>query len=219
MTTATWTPEAAERLTRYLDSNDLSAGMGTEEEEICSIVAINLALTNTLTDDIPECMSQVIGEWIIAIQDAMPDTLRNSAEWKRLLPESAGTGRELERERLAIIMEWLWETVLPHYQESADQHNLGDQWRQMCENRNDTSASLVQEALFLKSTTIGVGTVERNLMYVAGHAEVAARHVAGLVNHSHAGEAAMYAAFATVYATREGWESFSPTGLLERLVH
>ena len=44
----------------------------------CSVAAINLALFGRLTDHVPPCMSLVVGRWIIRIQDAMPDTMRNS---------------------------------------------------------------------------------------------------------------------------------------------
>jgi hypothetical protein len=70
----------------------LPSGLGTEESA-CSIAAINLALTGELTDDIPDCMSEVIGRWIIPTQDAMPAELRNSPRWKSLLPLAAGTGQ------------------------------------------------------------------------------------------------------------------------------
>src|SRR6476661_3832939 len=99
----TFPEDAAARLTHYLATHHLPTGIGTKEEA-CSIAAINLALTGKLTDRIPECMSPVIGKWIIRIQDAMPDEMRNSAAWKALLPAAAGTGRDREADRLRIIM-------------------------------------------------------------------------------------------------------------------
>ena len=79
-------------ITDFLEGRHIPSGLGTAEEA-CSIAAINLALTGELTDHIPDCMSLVIGKWIIVVQDAVPDELRNSAEWRRLLPLAAGTGR------------------------------------------------------------------------------------------------------------------------------
>ena len=91
--TTVWTQEADARLRDYLASHELVAGIGTEES-MCSVVAINLALTAGLSDTIPMCMSKVIGQWMIVVQDAMPWEIRNSSGWKCLLPMAAGTGRE-----------------------------------------------------------------------------------------------------------------------------
>ncbi|MGL5733857.1 MAG: hypothetical protein ACRCYS_03230, partial [Beijerinckiaceae bacterium] len=49
----------------------LSQGLG-DKDNACSVAAINLALSGTLSDDIPACMSRVIGRWIIRTQDSMP---------------------------------------------------------------------------------------------------------------------------------------------------
>lgn len=104
--TTVWTQETDARLRDYLASHELADGIGTEESA-CSVAAINLALTAELTDTIPMCMSKVVGQWMIVVQDAMPSEMRNSSGWKRLLPMAAGTGREREEERLALVMDWM----------------------------------------------------------------------------------------------------------------
>lgn len=123
----------------------LPAGLGTEESA-CSIAAINLALSGRLTDEIPACMSAVIGKWIIRVQDAMPDEMRNSDRWKNLLPLAAGTGRGYEQERLQIILEWMWTTVLPTLQPLADRQGFGDAWQRMTEERSVKAAEAMAEA-------------------------------------------------------------------------
>ena len=138
MTTA-WTQEADARLRDYLASHELVAGIGAEESA-CSVAAINLALTAELTDSIPMCMSKVIGEWMMAVQDVMPSEMRNSSGWKCLLPMAAGTGREREEERLALVMDWLWGTVLPDLQSVADQGGFGAEWRTMCMEKSPDAA-------------------------------------------------------------------------------
>lgn len=114
------TPEQKQQISDYLKDRPISKGIGTREQA-CSIAAINLALTGELTDNIPDCMSEVIGRWIIVIQDTMPFDMRNSNEWRILLPEAAGTGREKESARMGIILDWMWETVLPTLKPIADQ--------------------------------------------------------------------------------------------------
>ena len=88
----------------------LAVGVGTVEQA-CSIAALNLGLTGTLTDTVPDCMSRVIGSWIIGVQDRMPDTIRDSAAWRELLVLSAGTGRGYEAERLALALSWMWKAL------------------------------------------------------------------------------------------------------------
>lgn len=117
--TTTITPEQQAAIATYLEGRHIAAGLGTKEEP-CSIAAINLALSGQLTDEIPGCMSVVIGGWIIGVQDAMPDKMRNGKAWRRLLPLAAGTGRQHEAKRLDIILDWVWETVFPTLHPQAD---------------------------------------------------------------------------------------------------
>ena len=123
---STWTEAADERLRAYLrrDGYDIPAGMGTRRAA-CSVAAINLALTGELTDQVPRCMSTVIGHWIISTQDNLSDEVRNSAEWRDLLPLAAGTGRDelREMERARILREWagrVLETVVANLQEGQE---------------------------------------------------------------------------------------------------
>src|SRR5882724_1651462 len=159
--------EARKKLEEYLATHDLPAGLGSEEAA-CSVAAINLALTGTLTDKIPNCMSYVIGRWMIRIQDAMPSDIRNSQEWKFLLPLAAGTGRQYEQERRKIVVAWLWETVIPYFQSYADRIGMGDEWREMTEKRDYDSAIKARD----------VARVIRDKNWTADAAAVAAVAVA-----------------------------------------
>ena len=142
-----WTKEVDARLREYLfrPGYEIPKGIGTEKAA-CSVAAINLALSGELTDRIPDCMSRVVGRWIIKVQDTMPAAMRNSREWRELLPLAAGTGRDREQERLARILDWMWETVLPTVQPLADEHGYGDQWRTMCDQRTEAAARAAKAA-------------------------------------------------------------------------
>ncbi len=189
MNTTVWTQEADARLRDYLASHEVAEGIGTEESA-CSVAAINLALTAELTDTIPMCMSKVIGQWMMIVQDEMPSEMRNSSGWKRLLPMAAGTGREREEERLALVMDWMWGTVLPDLQSVADQGGFGAEWRTMCVEKSPEAA--------LAAAAFAAGT--------------AARDAAGTAAMAAAGGAAFADAFAAA------WERYDPVGLLARLV-
>lgn len=120
---------------------ELAKGLGTKEKA-CSIAAINLALTGKLTDTIPDCMSVVVGKWVIGVQDAAPASVcRDNPRWRALLPLAAGTGREREKERLDVLMEWMWGTVLPLVQPIADAIGFGAKWRELCEKRTPEAAA------------------------------------------------------------------------------
>ncbi|HTN59057.1 MAG TPA: hypothetical protein VL043_12380, partial [Protaetiibacter sp.] len=143
---STITLDDERKIATWLDEHPvLAVGVG-DRESACSIAAINLALTGELTDEIPECMSPTIGRWIIRVQDAMPDDIRNSAEWRSLLPRAAGTGRDLEEQRRAIILDWMWGTVLPSLQDLADEHGFGLEWRMMTTERTAEAATTAKAA-------------------------------------------------------------------------
>jgi hypothetical protein len=143
---STLTMEQQNKIAAWLDQHPtLAVGLGTKERA-CSVAAINLALTGKLTDTIPECMSPVVGRWIIRVQDAMPAEIRDSVEWRTLLPLAAGTGREFENERRAVIMEWMWGVVLPSVQPVADAGGFGVVWAEMCEKRTTDATQLAAAA-------------------------------------------------------------------------
>lgn len=137
---STLTQLEQQKITDWLASHDLPAGLGNKEAA-CSIASINLALTGRLTDNVPECMSPVIGRWIIGVQDAMPPTMRNSAEWKRLLPLAAGTGRDFESARLDKILNWMWTRVLPELLPVARGRGYGDAWQRMLDGKSADAAT------------------------------------------------------------------------------
>jgi hypothetical protein len=138
-------PIDTQKIADVVNRMHLPSGLGTHENA-CSIAAINLALTGELTDRIPACMSEVIGRWIVVTQDAMPDSMRNSPEWKRLLPLAAGTGRAHEKERLGVLLAHMWAVSLPLIQPVADAQGFGDKWRTMTTEKTAATAWAAAEA-------------------------------------------------------------------------
>ena len=205
--TTVWTQEADARLRDYLASHELVVGIGTEEST-CSVAAINLALTEKVTDAIPMCMSEVVGQWMMAVQDVMPSEMRNSSGWKRLLPMAAGTGRKREEERLALIMDWMWGTVLPDLQSVADQGGFGAEWRTMCVEKSPDAAWAARDAAWAARAAGAAATgAARAAAWDAGDAAWAvtwAARAAGAAGAAATGAAA--------------WERYDPVGLLARLV-
>ena len=105
-TTADQRRRIAERLAGI---EHLSVGVGTERSP-CSIAAINLALSGRLTDDVPECASPARCAFVIGLQDRLPASIRDSAEWRAALPLLAGT-RGMPEDLRPVLIPWLWERL------------------------------------------------------------------------------------------------------------
>ena len=219
------------KIAELVNRMTLCDGVGTTESA-CSIAAINLALSGRLTDDIPECMSPVIGNWIIKIQDAMPASVRNSAEWKNLLPGAAGTGREFEEQRLAVITDWMWTDVLPLLQPLANEQGFGVEWQVMCAEKTAAAATAAARAARADADAAADAAAARAARaaddaaraaraYAARAAAVAAAAAAADAVAVAAADAVAVAAAADD-AARTGadnfWIQVSPVNLLKQLV-
>lgn len=226
---STITQEQQQAIASFLVGKHIPVGLGSRKEP-CSIAAINLALRGKLTDKIPECMSPVVGNWIIYVQDAMPDAMRNSERWRSLLPLAAGTGRKRDGERLAIILDWIWGTVLPSLQPLADKGGFGGAWCRMTTERTAAAAAGVAEvaaeaAAAVAAEAAAAATAEALWMAYAARlaaraAELADRTERTAEAAARAAEAAEATAEAVVVPAEQcaAWERFDPCGLLERLV-
>jgi hypothetical protein len=211
---STLTHEEEQQIAEWLaDHPTLTQGVGTEEAA-CSVAAWNLALTGTLTDKIPDCASEVIGRWIIGVQDSCPpEHGRGHPEWLRLLPLAAGTGRAHEAERLAIVLDWMWGTVLPSLQPVADKNGFGKQWKVMCTVRTHAAADAAGNA--------AAAMYAEDAMYAAD----SAADVADVADASNAADAAYAAAYASNAADAAGrmagrdvWAMFAPVEVLRKLI-
>ena len=214
---STLTHEEEQKIVEWLaDHPTLTNGVGTEEAA-CSVAAWNLALTGTLTDTIPDCASEVIGKWIIAVQDSCPpEHGRGHPEWLRLLPLAAGTGRAHEAERLAIVMDWMWGTALPSLQPVADKNGFGKQWREMCESRTADAADAARCAARYAAAAdaaYAARCAARCAAYVTADAAFTANAA------KYAKYAAADAAYAAAHAAgRDVWATFAPVEVLRQLI-
>ena len=210
---------------RLAAQSNIPAWLGNEHEA-CSVGAINLALTGQLTGEVPECMSHIIGWWIIRTQDRMPADMRNSTEWRALLPLAAGTGRDpaLEKRRSALIVQHMWEVVLPLVQPRADAQGYGVAWREMCEQRTEDSARKAHKAVIRRPLPWAV--VESSVItsdYAATAANANLR--ANETDNAYAADDTAYAAYAACSATVNvaeyvaDWQKLDPINLLQQLVN
>lgn len=221
---STLTQEQEAKITEWLAAHPtLTEGVGTKEAA-CSVAAWNLALTGTLTDEIPDCASEVIGRWIIVVQDSCPpEHGRGHPEWLRLLPLAAGTGRAHDAERMAIVLDWMWSTVLPSLQLIADQQGFGEKWRVMCETRTSAAAHAAKAAAWEAGHAADAAAdaakyaAESAAAHAAAHAAEKAGHAARYARY--AGHAAADAALcATRVICLDAWAAFAPVEVLRKLI-
>ena len=202
--------DQSQKIASLLSTVTLGHGVGTKARP-CTMAAINLAIDGRLTDEIPECVSPVIGNWVIIIQDAMPLDRLNGARWRALVPAIAGTGREHDGERIGIIMDWMWGIALPQLQPVADAGGFGSEWRTMCADRTAMAARAAARA------------AEAAARAAAWAAEAAARAAAARAAAMAAADAAARTAAGAAARTAAGmtaeyWTAIDPERLLEQLI-
>lgn len=103
-------------LAEYLDTRTLCHFLG-EHDCSCSIGTINLFLGVGLYSLVPDSMSPIVGEFIIAVQDVLPLEVINSARWKKMLCAAMETGSEDEERRTLVVDTWIGEHIKPHLSE------------------------------------------------------------------------------------------------------
>lgn len=222
---STLSNEAQQSIRNFLKGHTLVRGLGNKQNA-CSIAAINLALSGRLTDEVPSCMSEIIGYWIVRIQDSMPNEIRNSDEWRNLLPLAAGTGRELEAERFRDIINWYWD-MMPACQDTASRFGIGEIWSEATAKK-DASALLkemdyrkakgIQAQVRERANRVAIASVDSVKKFRSGHESMyyAGAWVAG-------GVIAMIELCCVdlVYQEEvraEFWRKIDPAGLLAKLI-
>jgi hypothetical protein len=207
---STLTIEEQKKIEDFLKDAKLSKGLG-EPASTCSLGAINLALSDTLTDKIPDCMSDVIGRWIIGVQDEISSEMRNSEQWKNLLPLAAGTGRDeaKEEKRSKIVIDFVWE-LLKQLQPIAEEKGFGDDWLSLTTDRQNDLSLKLYHSVEKHSVCLQV--------YVLGYINY-------ITSHSHIASQCYYAlrVIRTVKkALPKGftldWELLDPCGTLHALI-
>ena len=150
---------------------------------------------------------------------------------------AAGTGREREEERLALVMDWMWGTVLPDLQSVADQGGFGAEWRTMCVEKSPEAARAAAgaaRAAAWAAEAAGAAAGDAAGAAAGDAAGAAAGDAAGAAAGDAAGAAAGDAAGAAAWAAGDAawaaagdaagaardaaWERYDPVGLLARLV-
>jgi len=219
---STLTTEQQNQITQTLSAMPvLCVGLG-DEESACSIAAINLALTGKLTDQVPDCMSLTVGNWILRIQDKMPAKIRNSRRWRALLPLAAGTGREREQERFALIMEWIWGTLLPLLTPVAEKGGFASAWAKMLAERTPESAAATTYAARVASSAYAARVASYAANAASYSAAAAATYATDVtyadVTYATYASAAASAALDALGISDQYWTTIDPCAMLERLL-
>ena len=214
----TWTTGAQARLTSYLQTHKLKSEPGSRQMP-CSIQAINIALSGKPSTVVPECMSEVLGSFIITIQDAIPNELLNSPEWKQMLPQAAGTHRDLERERSQAITDWMWDRVLPQVTPVLGDPAFTKPWETMLKYRTRQSTRTAEQPLIYHGSTEPHGK-----HYQAGETAHSANRVLRYLDRDILPSAALTVGLAASHAARTVpdpvgfWTTVGPISLIDSLI-
>ena len=194
----------------------LSRGIG-DEDEMCTIATVNMALTGELTDDLHPCVSPIIHQWVRVTQDAMPEAIRDSNEWRECVPLIAGSvaSDEIERARLERIMAWMWDALGDEAVLAAVPEDARPAWDYMLSER--TAAATVTAVVAIRYAVAVAPAAARADAVAAAVAAAAATSYATAAAADAAADATRYAAVAT-RAADDYWGRRDPAGLLAELV-
>jgi hypothetical protein len=213
----------------------LSRGLGTrgsiDSGERCTIAEIQLVLTGVLSDGPHPCISEMIRRWVIPIQDAMPDEIRNSPAWRAAAPLIAGTATDDERiesERRDLIIAWMWDRLADEPVLAALPDEVRPAWDRMLAKRTYDDAAAAARAAARAATDAARATARA--ADAAYYADAGDAYAAAAADD--ATRAATYAAYAanaaangasTTGASTTGdrqayWRRADPADLLARLV-
>jgi hypothetical protein len=209
-----YTPELRQKYAEFLRTHSIVHGVGTSNAA-CTIAAFNIAATGAVTDDRPDCMSDVTHRWIIRIQDAIPLKILNSNEWRSAAIDAPGTGNAHEDERIKIIMDWMWGTALPIAQPVADANGFGAEWWEMCKKRTTAAADAAADAADADAADAALAAAAAAAAADAADAAADAARAAAYVAYAAAAADAADAAYVAAYAA--AWKTLNPAALLRRL--
>lgn len=196
----------------FLDSHPhLSKGV-VNEEEMCTIAVVNMALTGRLTAGLHPCVSHIIHKWVIVTQDSMPDAIRDSGAWRESIPLIAGSAasEEIERARLKRIIAWMWDSLADKAVLAAVPEDARQAWGRMLVERTPAAAYAASNAVAyaIPAVRAAVDAAADAAEEAAGAAEEA----------DDAAYAVRYAAEINDSARTSYWQRRDPAGLLAGLV-
>lgn len=145
--------------------------------------------------------SSVIDNWDAGMGIKLPPIRREGAD---------------EQERLAIVLDWMWGTVLPYYQPVADKGKFGKVWQVMCQKRTERAAWDAEWAAACALIRDKPGAYQgRIIAQTAAYAAIDDQWVG--TSALYAGVVAAEVAVGSADADA-AWEHFDPCGLLAKLV-
>jgi len=223
--TVTVTDDIRAALAAALNSPDLTlvSGLGNADGgpasgERCTIAEINLVLTGKLSDDPHPCISEVIRQWVIRVQDRMPDSIRNSSAWRGASVGIAGSASTpgVEQARRQMVMDWMWERLADEAVLEAVPAGCRVAWDRMLSERTYKASSEARrqlraaDAAYAAAAYAAADAAYADAAYAAADAAYAAAYAAAA--------SAAAAAAAAADAAQAFWERSDPAALLTRLI-
>jgi hypothetical protein len=232
--TVTVTDDIRAALAAALNSPDLTliSGLGNADGgpasgERCTIAEINLVLTGKLSDDPHPCISEVIRQWVIRVQDRMPDSIRNSSAWRGASVGIAGSASTpgVEQARRQMVMDWMWERLGDEAVLEAIPAGCRAAWDRMLSERTCEASSEARRQLRAAAASAAAADDAAYVAAAAYSASAASSAAASAAAAAYvAASAAAYSASAaaddaaSAAARQAFWERSDPAALLTRLI-
>lgn len=214
------TAETIAEIREAFASSDLvlGAGVGRVDGPRCTIAEINLILTGELTDHPHPCISDVIRQWVMRVQDDMPSALRNAPAWREAAVGIAGSaaGRAVERGRRALILDWMWDALADEALLKVVPADNRPSWDAMLRDRTSAAA----DTAFIECFVAGfIAEVASRAAIAVSSPERVGTSVADAAAAVDAAASAAYTANAAGPGARtDFWERRDPAGLLTRMI-
>lgn len=87
----------------------------------------------------PKAASEVIAVFIDGLYFTLRHNIMRRPHINELLKEIKNSGRKHEEERTSIIIGWLWNKVLPSWNETAEKIGVLPVWKTMLSNKTETN--------------------------------------------------------------------------------
>lgn len=196
----------------------LGMGVGTLDDERCTMAAINLVLTGVLDDGGHPCVSEAIRYWVIRIQDVIPDWIRNGVAWRTAAVGIAGSAAppDVELARVQMLLTWMWDRLADPAVLAGVPVGIRPAWDVMLRERTAAAATATDEC--------AEGWAGALLFLVAGIADAAGDGL-GIGAEFITNDVSSAVIMASGYATLGGdatdepyWERADVPGMLARLV-
>lgn len=153
----------------------------------------------------------ILHDFIYAVGRDAPEYIRTSQEWDVLCQRAKNVGfiRPVLLAQHQVLLDWIFDVVLPLLQPLADKHGLGSKWATMCDEQTEEAVQTV-----LNATYVFDDEQEEEWSDILWNAADA---VEGTMFNDHSRVTGLISSVVR-HTGRVGWAKMNPVAVLEQLV-